>query len=92
MSDRSPEEPPDVELQLQRLLERNGAVGVDYIPRLQHHPTLYRSPYHLPELDPLYDPYSPMSGKQDSEELWGVCAFRLVGTFAFALSILPFAA
>ena len=49
MSDRSPEEPPDVELQLQRLLERSGAVGVDYIPQLQHHPTLYRSPYHLPE-------------------------------------------
>ena len=61
------------------------------MPQFQCHPTLNRSPYHLPELDPLYDPHTPMSGKQNSEELWGVCAFRLVGSFAFALS-LPFAA
>ena len=66
------------------------AVEVDCIPQLQHHPTLYRSPY-LPELDPHRDPYTPMSGKPNSEELRGVYTFRLVGSFAFALPILPFA-
>ena len=63
------------------------AVGVDCIPQFQHHPTPYRSPY-LSELDPPCDPYTPMGAKQNSEELEGVCAFRLVGSFAFSLPIL----
>ena len=33
-----------------------------------------------------------MSGKQNSEEVPGVCAFRFVGTFAFALPFSPFIA
>ena len=92
MSDWQPEDSPDAGLHHQKPFELSGAVWVDCIPQFQCHPTLFRSPDHLLELDPLFEPYTPMSGKQNLEELWGVCAFRLIGSFAFALPILLFAA